>query len=115
MKISFAILLIFAAMSSPAFAIDVPVYPGAKSNEMLTKADRENQPGSFAYTTSDSFESVYDFYKKIGNENPHMKTNTPYYKAAAFTFPGKKFQVAIYWQKEQGKLGTMVHLINMAE
>jgi hypothetical protein len=45
----------------PAFAIDVPVYPGAKSNEMLTKSDGENHPGSVAYTTADTFESVYEF------------------------------------------------------
>jgi hypothetical protein len=38
-----------------------PVYPGAKSNEMLTKADGENHPGSVAYTTVDTFESVYEF------------------------------------------------------
>lgn len=60
MKAAFAVLLMFAVVS-PAFAIDVPVYPGANSNEMLTKADGENHPGSVAYTTADTFESVYEF------------------------------------------------------
>jgi hypothetical protein len=48
-------------------------------------------------------------------ENSHIKTPAPDDKAAAFTFPGKKLQVAIFWQQEQIALGRMVHPISIAE
>jgi hypothetical protein len=116
MKTALAILLVVASMSSTAFAADVPVYPGAKMNEMLTKADQEQHPGSVAYTTPDAFEEVYEFYKTNGTENPHIKTITPDYKMGAFTFPGKRIDVAIYWVKQSSAtMGTMVHLVNKRE
>jgi hypothetical protein len=116
MKTALAVLLMVASMSSAAFAADVPVYPGAKMSEMLTQADQEQHPGSVAYTTPDAFEKVYEFYKTNGTENPHIKTNTPDYKMGAFTFPGKRFEVAIYWVKQSSAtMGTMVHLVNRRE
>ena len=116
MKKALAILLMVGSMSSPAFAADVPVYPGAKMNEMLTKADQADHPGSVAYTTPDAFEKVYEFYKTDGTENPHMKTITPDYKAGTFTFPGKRIEVAIFWVKQSSAtMGTMVHLVNKRE
>lgn len=116
MKKALAILLMVGSMYSPAFAADVPVYPGAKMNEMLTKADQADHPGSVAYTTPDAFEKVYEFYKTNGTENPHMKTITPDYKAGTFTFPGKRIEVAIFWVKQSSAtMGTMVHLVNKRE
>ena len=116
MKTALAMLLMFGSVCSTAFAADVPVYPGAKMNEMLTKADQEQHPGSVAYTTADAFEKVYEFYKTNGTENPHMKTNTPDYKMGAFTFPGKRTEVAIYWVKQSNAtMGTMVHLFKKRE
>jgi len=116
MKTALAILLMVGSISSTAFAADVPVYPGAKMNEMLTKADQAHHPGSVAYTTPDAFEKVYEFYQTKGTENPHIKTNSTDYKAGAFTFPGKRIEVAIFWVKQSSAtMGTMVHLVNMKE
>jgi hypothetical protein len=116
MKTALAILLMVGSMSSTAFAADVPVYPGAKMNEMLTKADQADHPGSAAYTTPDAFEQVYEFYKTKGTENPHIRTDSAAYKAGAFTFPGKRTEVAIFWVKQSSAtMGTMVHLVNMKE
>jgi hypothetical protein len=56
------------------------------------------------------------FYKTNGTENPHVKIITPDYKMGAFTFPGKRIEVAIYWVKQSSAtMGTMVHLVNRRE
>jgi hypothetical protein len=113
MKKALAILLMVGSMSSLAFAADVPVYPGAKMNEMLTKADQAEHPGSVAYTTADAFEKVYEFYQTKGTENPHMKGISPDYKSGAFTFPGTHIDVAIFWVRQSNAtMGNMVHLVN---
>jgi hypothetical protein len=95
-------------MSSMALAAGVPVYPGAKMNEMLTNADQAENPGSIAYTTSDAFEKVYEFYQTKGKENPHMKGISPDYKTGAFTFPGTHTDVAIFWVRQSSAtMGTI--------
>jgi hypothetical protein len=108
MKATIAALLLALAVPS-AFAVDVPIYPGAKINAMLTQAQHDNNPANEAYTTQDSWEKVYAYYKGLGTgiENLKMKTMNDQYKFAEFGFSGKQFKVGIGWVPKGG-LGTMI-------
>ena len=115
MKTQIAVLLLALAVPCIALAIDVPLYPGAKINQMLTKAQHDNDdPENEAYTTPDSFEKVCAFYRKLGVEMPQAKTISKDYKATGFNIPGKKFTVSVSWI-EKPDLGTMITFLKKGE
>ena len=115
MKTKIAVLLLAIAVPCIALAIDVPLYPGAKINQMLTKGQHDqDKPENEAYTTPDSFEKVCAFYRKLGVEMPQAKTISKDYKATGFNIPGKKFTVSVSWI-EKPDLGTMITFLKKGE
>lgn len=107
MKASLAALLLAFALPCAASSVDVPIYPGAKLNAMLTQAQHDQNAENEAYTTGDSFETVSEYYRKLGAENLKSKVIGPDYKAVQFLFKGNKFNVVISWVP-RSNLGTMI-------
>jgi len=82
-KLSYVLLLMVFVFSSLVIAADFKPYPGAKidekatqeANQMAAGSKMGKAPKSTIYTTSDSFEKVFDFYKGMAKEfkMPHQK------------------------------------------
>jgi hypothetical protein len=63
------LLLLFFVFSTAVFSADFKPYPGAKIDEKATKeARQETGMATTIYTTGDSFDKVYAFYKNIAKE-----------------------------------------------
>jgi hypothetical protein len=75
-----------------------PVYPGSKVEaDNLSSMVARRSPSGKAFSTSDSFATVYDFYKKnlpTGSEQSHVTAPA---EAAVFLFgsPGDRLSVTI--------------------
>ena len=82
-KKAYVFLLIIFAFSTVVFAAEFKPYPGAKIDEKATQEANQSaagsklgkSPTSTIYTTNDSFEKVFDFYKGMTKEYkmPHQK------------------------------------------
>jgi len=82
-KKAYVFLLIIFAFSTVVFAAEFKPYPGAKIDEKATQEANQSAAGSkmgkapksTIYTTNDSFEKVFDFYKGMTKEYkmPHQK------------------------------------------
>jgi hypothetical protein len=89
-------LLVAAALSlvllCPCLAaVDVAVYPGAVVDEQVSQSLRNSNPENVAYSTTDSFDKVDEFYKKQGSEDlPHTRNISENSKYVLLQFPGKK-------------------------
>ncbi len=93
---------------------DVPSYPGSVADKELTASNREHGP-QFAeltvYTTTDSFEKVDEYYKKIGAQDvPHSRNFVPSMKYVSLRFPGKQFQVALSWSASDKRRITVIQI-----
>ena len=76
-------LFIVLLLALPAHAADFKPYPGSKidekatqeANQMATGSKMGKAPKSTIYTTGDSFDKVFDFYKGMAKEYkmPHQK------------------------------------------
>jgi len=102
----FFVLIIFFAFSMVVDAADFKLYPGAKIDEKETKKANEMAAAAkmvktkiTIYTTQDSFDKVFAFYKGIAKEYTmprESKTNLPKTKSgqtlkdAFFIFDGSK-------------------------
>ena len=98
-------------MTCPALlAEDLPVYPGAKVQKQATHAMRRMNAANIAYTTSDPFENVYDFYQKLGTEAPDRHTIQKQFKRAVFFLTSRNFKVVVVWDEQYGKF-TLIEFI----
>jgi hypothetical protein len=93
---------------------DVPPYPGAVADKALTASNREHGP-QFAeltvYTTTDAFEKVDEYYKKIGAQDvPRSRNFVPSMKYVSLRFPGKQFQVALSWSASDQRHITIIQI-----
>jgi hypothetical protein len=109
MKSAMAHLLLFLSLVSPAFAADIPVYPGAALDTALTAAMQEKYPDSAVYVTHDAFDKVDAFYRHAGTATP-TGTMTKDVKHAGFVFPGKTFGASISWTQRSAATGTVITL-----
>ena len=110
MKSAMAHLLLYLSLSSPAFAADVPVYPGANLDAAMTSAMQEKYPDSAVYRTQDDFEKVRAFYWKVGAETATGTLMSNNVKHAGFSFPGKAFGASISWTQRAAANGTVITL-----
>lgn len=82
-KAAYVLLSMAFLFSAVAFAADFKPYPGAKidekatqeANQMAAGSKMGKAPKSTIYTTGDSFDKVFDFYKGMAKEYkmPHQK------------------------------------------
>jgi hypothetical protein len=71
-----------------------------------------NNPGGEAYNSTDPFEKVQDFCKKLGGiDKMHSALNQAQMKYVALTFPGKHFAVQLSWNVNDKKHGTISQFV----
>ena len=105
-------ILLLAAIAAWAFAADFPLYPGAVMDDKVSAALRASNPESAAYNSTDAFEKVEDFYKKLGGiDKIHSRNVSAEMKYAAMTFPGKHFAVQLSWNVHDKKHGTIIQFV----
>ncbi len=109
MKILARSLPLFAAAYLFAFAAP-PVYPGAKAVDELNEASKKAGQDAMAYSSVDSFEKVYEFYKSKGTEVQSRRPPRASEKYAAFRFPEGGYSVVISWKESSKSNGTIIHI-----
>jgi hypothetical protein len=91
---------------------DVAVYPGAIVEPDVTKTIRKTNPENAAYNSTDSFDKVENYYKKLGGEDvPHSRNVSESTKFVVMQFPGKNFRVGLSWVAGDKKHGTVIQLL----
>jgi hypothetical protein len=102
------VLVLICLGASP----DVAVYPGATVDEQVSKSVRKGNPENVAYNSTDAFETVDDFYQKAGSEDvPHSRNISTDMKYVVLRFPGKKYQVALSWNVNDKRHGTVIQFL----
>jgi hypothetical protein len=100
-------LTLLGAVCAFAFAAP-PVYPGAKAMDELNAASKKAGQNAMAYSTPDSFEKVYEFYKKSGTEVHTSQKATE--KNASFRYRDTGYGVTIVWKADSSVKGTTIHI-----
>src|SRR5258707_8004185 len=103
----FGVLLALAAV--PCLAVDFTPYAGSKLDANVSREASAAAPGmqSEVYTTEDSFDKVYAFYKTLYKEHkmPPSPMTLPSGKPPDWAFfildGGKNLSVSKYWMKIQ--------------
>lgn len=108
MKRAVLLLPLLAATYLFAFAAP-PVYPGAKAIDELNDAAKKAGQNTMAYSTPDSFEKVYEFFKSKGTEEQRAHRISARSKFAMIMFKDTGYTVAIGW-KENSTSGTVIHV-----
>ena len=104
-----ALCAIYAIICLPGTAQELKRYPGAQFDEKVSRQASQAAPGrqSEVYTTTDTFESVYAFYKRLYKEyTMHMAPPPlPSGKKLQWAFflldGGKSISDSKYWLKIQ--------------
>ena len=78
--------------------------------KQATQAIRRMNAANIAYTTSDPFEKVYDFYQKLGTEAADRHTIQKQFKRAVFFLTSRNFKVVVVWDEQYGKF-TLIEFI----
>jgi hypothetical protein len=102
-----SVLLI--AVNPPCLAQDFKPYPGAKLDEKASREASAAAPGkqSQVFTTEDTFEKVYSFYKGLYKEytmsssSPKLPSGQPLKWAFFILDGGKDLASSKYWMKVQ--------------
>jgi hypothetical protein len=96
---SLAVILLLPVLCLGAASPDVAIYPGGVVNERISKSNLEQGPQFaelVAYLSTDDFEKVDDYYKKIGALDVGRSRNlNATMKYVVLKFPGKKYQVSL--------------------
>lgn len=102
------VLVVVGLCSTP----DIAVYPGSVVDEQVSKSIRKANPENIAYNTTDAFDKVDDYYKKLGSEDvPHSRNGGADMKFVVLRFPGKTFQVQLSWVAADKKHGTVIQFV----
>jgi len=106
----FSVLAMLLGLASfSCLAQDFKTYPGAKLDENASRVASSTVPGmqSQVYTTADSFDKVYAFYKGLYKEHTLRRparrpASTPEVRIAFFLLDGAKdLPSSGYWMKVQ--------------
>jgi hypothetical protein len=75
----FALVLLAIGLVVPSFAQDFKPYPGSKLDDKASREASAAAPGktSQVYTTSDSLDKVYAFYKGMYKEDTKLAARAP--------------------------------------
>src|SRR3954468_11216471 len=109
MKRAVLLLPLLAAAYLFAFAAP-PVYPGAKPVAELNDAAKNAGQDTMAYSTPDSFEKVYEFFKSKGTEEQRAHRVSARGKFAMIVFKDTGYTVAISWKEDSRSNGTVIHV-----
>jgi hypothetical protein len=101
--------MLLALASVPCLAVDFAPYAGSKLDEKVSRESSAAAPGtqSEVYTTTDSFDKVYAFYKNLYKEykmppSPMKLPSGEPIKWAFFILDGgKNLSVSKHWMKIQ--------------
>ena len=101
--------LLFASISVPCVAQDFKVYSGSKLDDKAGREASAAAPGkqSAVYTTGDTFDKVYAFYKSLyteypmGSTGPKLPSGQPLKWAFFIVDGGKDLASSKYWMKIQ--------------
>jgi hypothetical protein len=100
-------LLLAAATPAPALAQDLKTYPGAKLDPESSRLASAPGAQCQVYTTSDSFEKLYAFYKSVYKEvkwrvpPPTLPSGRPLQWAFFIIDQGADLKSSKYWLKIQ--------------
>ncbi len=87
-----------------------PVYPGAKAVDELNDAAKKAGRDTIAYSTPDSFENVYEFFKSKGREEQRAHRVSAREKFAMIIFRDAGYTVTIGWKEDAKSNGTVIHV-----
>ena len=102
-----ALCLVYVLACLPEMAQELKRYPGAQFDEKVSRQASQAAPGkqSEVYTTADTFENVYAFYKRLYKEYTMPMPQLPSGKKLQWAFfildGGKNLSASKYWIKIQ--------------